>query len=144
DNTTRVSRTEYQYDGQTLGDTPDVVMHDNSFNPNAAPYEVCDCYQWDEWQINCLQWNCNWVSPYNSATNYRGNVTEITTYSDANGLAGPISETRRYDITGNMITASTSCCEQTSFNYTIDTQYAYALSKTRGSATDPYAQVTTS
>jgi YD repeat-containing protein len=43
-----------------------------------------------------------------------------------------------------LVTASTSCCEQTSFNYTVDTQYAYPISKTRGSATDPLAQVTTS
>jgi len=146
DNTTRVSRTDYQYDGQTLADTPDVVGHDVTHNPYAPPYEVCDCNEWDYWQINCLQWNCNWVSAYNSATDYRGNVTQVTTYAnvDNSSATGAITETRGYDITGNMVTASTSCCQQTSFNYTIDTQYAYPLSKTRGSATDAYAQVTTS
>ncbi|HYJ88252.1 MAG TPA: hypothetical protein VEW46_19460 [Pyrinomonadaceae bacterium] len=42
------------------------------------------------------------------------------------------------------MTASSSCCEQTSINYTVDTQYAYPLSQTRGSETDPLAQLTTS
>lgn len=142
----RLSRTEYQYDGQTLTDTPNVVMHDDTHNPYAEQYEQCDCNQWDEWQINCLQWNCYWTSAYNSATDFRGNVTQVTTYAnvDNSSATGAITETRRYDVTGNMVTASTSCCQQTSFNYTIDTQYAYPLSKTRGSATDPYTQVTTS
>lgn len=144
DNTTRVSRKDYQYDSQTLTDTPNVVMHDETHNPYAPLYEQCDCYEWDYWQIECLQWNCYWVGNYNSATDYRGNVTQVTTYADAAGATGAVTETRRYDITGNMVTASTSCCEQTTFNYTIDTQYAYPLSKTRGSATDPYAQVRTS
>lgn len=144
DTTTRLSRTEYQYDGQTLTDTPNVVMHDDTHNPNAPQYEVCDCNQWDEWQINCLQWNCYWRSDYNPATVYRGNVTQVTSYADAANLTGAMTETRRYDITGNLVTASTSCCEQTSFDYTSDTQYAYPQSKTRGSATDAYAQVTIS
>lgn len=146
DNTTRLSRTEYQYDGQTLTDTPGVVMHDDANNPYAPPYEVCDCNVWDYWQINCLEWNCYWRSDYNSTTDYRGNVTQVTSYANAAPATptGPITETRRYDVTGNLVTASTACCEQTSFNYTVDTQFAYPQSKTRGSATDAYAQVTTS
>lgn len=119
DNTTRVSRTEYQYDGQTLADTPGVIMHADNHNPYAP-------------------------SGYNPITDYRGNVTQVTTYADAIGLAGAVSETRRYDINGNMIKASTSCCEQRTISYPIDTQYGYPLSETRGSATDPYAQVKTS
>jgi len=144
DYSTRVSHIDYQYDGQTLTDTPNVVMHDDTSNPYAPPYEVCDCYEWDYWQIECVQWNCYWRSDYNPATDVRGNVTQVTSYADAYNLAGAVTETRRYDITGNVATASTSCCEQTSFNYTLNTQYAYAESKTRGSASDPYTQVTTS
>src|SRR5262249_26648726 len=64
--------------------------------------------------------------------------------SDGTGLTGAITETRRYDITGNMVNKSVIAGEQTTFNYTVDTQYAYPLSKTCGSATDPYAQITTS
>jgi len=44
-----------------------------------------------------------------------------------------------------MVTASTSCCEQMSFGYTLNTQFAHPESQTRGSA-DPNAteRITTS
>jgi len=139
-----LSRTEYQYDGQTLTDAPSVGMHNDAYNPYAPQWEQCDCWQWDEWQINCLQWNCYYVSNYNPATDYRGNLTQMTNYSDGTALTGPITETRRYDITGNMLTKSAIAGEQTTFNYTIDTQFAYPASETRGSTTNAFAQVTTS
>lgn len=142
DNATRVSRTEYQYDGQTLTETPDVVMHDDASDPNAPQYEVQYCNEWDYWQINCLQWDSYWMSDYNSTTDYRGNVTQVTRYANAGTepASGAITETRRYDITGNLVTASTSCCQQTSINYTSDTQYAYPQSQTRGSS-DPNSAI---
>jgi RHS repeat-associated protein len=59
-------------------------------------------------------------------------------------LGGSVTETRRYDTTGNLVIASTSCCEQTTILFTSDTHYAYPQSKTRGSAIDPYAQLTIS
>jgi len=69
----------------------------------------------------------------------------VKRYGDAPNLAGAISETRRYDITGNLVTVSgSSCCEQISFRYTSTTQYAYPTAITRGAA-DPNspARVTT-
>jgi RHS repeat-associated protein len=148
DGVTRVSRTDYQYDGQTLTNTTGVVMHDDASNPYAPDqwFEPGGCCEYDA-QDNCIQYCGGYYwNPYVPATDYRGNVTQMTTYANAGAepASGAITETRRYDITGNLVTASTSCCEQTSFNYTMDTQYAYPLSQTRGSATDPYAQVTTS
>ena len=134
---------------------PDVVQHDLAFNPHAEAEG--HCFWDDDWSDPDCQWSVlarsawaariiarRFICPYDPATDYRGNVTQVTTYADAINLTGPVTETRRYDITGNLVTASTSCCEQTSFNYTVDTQYAYPLSQTRGSATDPYAQVMTS
>jgi RHS repeat-associated protein len=118
DDMTRVSHTEYQYDGQTLENTPGVIGH----SPNHNPYSPS----------------------YNSITAYRGNVTQITTYAEAIGPSLPVDESRRYDITGNLIKTSTSCCEQITFSYTSDTGYGFPLSQTTGSATDSYAQVTTS
>jgi len=153
DNVTRLSRTEYQYDGQTLTAAPNVVMHDQSHNPHADAEGFCYWdYDWNDpdctgscWDYNCDGY-CNqiWNCPYDYSTEYRGNITQITRYANAVGLTGAVSETRRYDVTGNQVKSSTSCCEQTTSNYTIDTQYAYPLSKTRGSATDPYKQVITS
>src|SRR5439155_23322083 len=40
-NNSRISRTEYQYDGQALGATPSVVQHDQAFNPHAAEEGYC-------------------------------------------------------------------------------------------------------
>jgi RHS repeat-associated protein len=148
DNLTRASRTEYQYDGQTLTDAPGVVMHQDASNPYAPPTWVPGY-----WTSDCSVSPCRqvWVpgyyqAVYDPSTDYRGNVTQVTSYANAviDPATIPITQTRRYDITGNLVTASTSCCQQTSFNYTGSTQYAYPLSKTRGSATDAYAQVTTS
>jgi RHS repeat-associated protein len=153
DYVTRVSRTEYQYDGQALSATPNVVQHDQAFNPHADAEGFC---YWDyDWYDpdctgNCYDYSCDgycpqyYVCPYDSSTDYRGNLTQITSYADAVNLTGAVAETARYDTTGNVVTTSTSCCQQTSFNYTSDTQYADPLSQTRGSASDPYAQVTTS
>jgi hypothetical protein len=147
--TTRESRTEYTYDGGTLQDTPGVVQHDDASNPYDPQYLVPgECWtECDEMlKPPCTEY-CEpeyYTSDYNPQTNYRGNVTAVKTYTEASTLAGPITETRSYDITGNMVTASTSCCEQTSYTYQSATQYAYPASVTRGSATDTTQQVKTS
>ncbi|MCA1579373.1 MAG: DUF4214 domain-containing protein [Acidobacteria bacterium] len=141
DNVTRVARTEYQYDGQTLQDAPNVVGHAYNHNPYGPQYEICDCGMWDHWQQDCLQWNCYWTSDYNPLTDYRGNVTQITSYTTAANLTGALVETRRYDITGNLVRGSSSCCDETSFTYTDAMQYSAPMSETRGSPTDPYTQV---
>lgn len=149
DNTTRVSRTEYQYDGQPLANTPGVIMHDDAYNPHFEPILMPgDCY-WD-----CMVpagepciWTCDpdwWFNPYNAATDYRGNVTQETSYVDAVDLTGAVIETNRYDMTGNVITTSNSCCQQTSTTFTVDSYYAHPISETRGSDTDGFSQVTTS
>jgi RHS repeat-associated protein len=153
DGLTRVSRTDYQYDGQTLTATPNVVQHDLAFNPHAEAEGYCF---WDsDWsdpdcngpcvpgELMGCDGHCPQIffCPYDPSTDYRGNITQVTRYGDAINLTGAVTEARRYDITGNVVTATTSCCVQTSFNYTIDTQYAYPLSQIRGSATDPFAQV---
>lgn len=70
----------------------------------------------------------------------RGNVTNVKRYADAQNYWSdpiPLTETRNYDICGNLVTASTSCCEQTSFVHTVNTQYAWPSTVYRGSASDP-------
>ena len=153
DNVTRVSRTEYQYDGQPLTAAPGVVMHDQAANPWAENEGYC---YWDnDWNDpdctgSCWDYNCDgycnqiWVCPYDYSTEFRGNLTQATTYADAINLTSPVTETRRYDVTGNLVTLSSSCCEQTSFNYTINTQFGYPESKTRGSTSDWHSQITNS
>ena len=155
DNVTRVSRTVYQYDGQPLTAAPNVVMHNQASNPHADAEGFCfwqpdpfdpDCYSGCPPELMGCDGFCPEVynCPYDSSTDYRGNVTQVTTYANASNLTGAIAETRRYDVTGNMVKESAACCEETNIGYTINTQYAYPESNTRGSATDGLAQVTTS
>jgi RHS repeat-associated protein len=151
DGVTRVSRTEYTYDGGTLQNTPGVVQHSDQFNPYAPV--TTQPGHWITQCTGCPPCSCVpvWVPPstysaYKPETNYRGNVTQVKTYADATNPteATAVVETSSYDINGNMVIASTSCCQQTSFNYTVATKYAYPESQTRGSATEALAQVTTS
>ena len=154
DNVTRVSRTEYQYDGQPLTAAPGVVMHSQASNPHADAEGFCYWdYDWNDPDCTggCWDWGvCDgycqqiWICPYDSSTDYRGNVTQVTTYANAANATDAVTETRRYDVTGNMVSASTACCDQTTLNYTVDTQYAYPNSTTRGSATDANVQIVTS
>ena len=146
DDTTRVSRTEYQYDGQYLADTPGVTHHWEASTPYAPIYQNC-YYQWNEYTYS-YDYVCDpaW-SEYDPATDARGNVTNVKRYADAPNYGSDtnaIVETRTYDICGNLRVASTSCCAQTSFAYNVNTQYAWPVSVTRGSASDPTQQNTTS
>ncbi len=146
DDTTRVSRTEYQYDGQYLTDTPGVTHHWDASNPYAPIYQNC-YYQWNEYTYS-YDYVCDpaW-SEYDPATDARGNVTNVKRYADAPNYGSDpnaIVETRTYDICGNLRVASTSCCAQTSFAYNVNTQYAWPVSVTRGSASNPTQQNTTS
>jgi len=145
DGVTRVSRTDYQYDGQTLTNTPGVVMHSPAYDPYAPTETICDWWP-NPHNPDSDIYECRSFNPYNPATDYRGLTTQVTTYANAGAepASGAITETRRYDITGNLVTASTSCCQQTSIGFTSATQYAYPSSQTQGSPTDATAQVATS
>ncbi|MDQ3802888.1 MAG: DUF4214 domain-containing protein [Acidobacteriota bacterium] len=146
DGTTRVSQTEYVYDGQPLADAPGVVMHLDSHDPYAPQYWVEEyCYEDCSDPYMSCRLVCEpgyWTSDYNPSTDFRGNVTEVKTYANAAALTGAVTEGRTYDINGNQVTASTSCCEQTAVTYTSATQYAYPSSRWRGSATDSAVRVT--
>jgi YD repeat-containing protein len=144
----KVSRTDYEYDNyaaQPFTNAPGVIQHDFTHDyfttvmvdgPNCIEWEPLECRLMAPCQI-CLAWEQ--VNGYKSTTEKRGNITKVTTYADAQNLTGAIIETRAYDITGNVVKASSACCEQTSILYddpntvgVIDTQYAYPVSQTRG------------
>ncbi len=154
---TKASWTEYEYDNyqsQPLANTPGVIQHDYTYDPYTTETRDGDtCLLWeedpscDEPTLSPCQWCIEYeqVNAYDPSTAARGNVTKVKNYTDAQNHTGEISETRSYDITGNMVTATTSCCQQMSFQYTSATQYAYPESRTRGSS-DPNSpdRVTTS
>ncbi|MDQ3797916.1 MAG: hypothetical protein M3384_00550, partial [Acidobacteriota bacterium] len=155
DGVTRVNRTELTYDegAEYLADTPGVINHNESYSPYAPSYWVEQwCVEYDPYWGHCTQWDGGyWQSAYNPQTAFRGQVTKIKTYADAAGLNNNTAEieTRSYDITGNLVTASKYCdaatqCENLFITYTSATQYAYPQSTTRGSASNANTQVVTS
>ncbi len=139
-NNVPLSRMEYNYDETTPANTSAAVTHhDYTYDPYTTQQ---NCYPvYDEWG-NWLYDDC--YSAFDATTNYRGNVTTVKRYPTPGSNVGLVSETLAYDKTGNLITASTSCCEQTTFTYNVNTQFAYAESQTRGSASDPAQRVNTS
>jgi RHS repeat-associated protein len=161
DDATRLSRTEYQYDGRDLTDNPGMAQHNIAYNPYAPDREVCeqvpdpndpDCNGLcPEFSPDCdgicpYVLYCYPVPQYDWRTGYRGNVTQIKRYADAASLdqGTAVVETRTYDVAGNVREQTTSCCEKTTFNYTTNTQYAWPESQTSGSPSDQNKQNTAS
>jgi YD repeat-containing protein len=163
DDVTRLSRTEYQYDGAGLTDNPGMVQHNSWYNPHTPDREVCETYP-DPNDVDCTgcpppplecpvdDGECRYITScssyrqYDPATLYRGNVTQVKRYADATGLdqGTAVVETRTYDVAGNVRVQTTSCCEKTTFNYTTNTQYAWLESQTSGSPSDTSKQITSS
>ena len=114
DDVTLLLRAGYQYDGGSLINNPGMGRHNITYNQHAPEYDP--------------------------ATLYRGNLTQINRYADASTV---IVETRTYDIAGNM-RAQNTCCDQATFTYTTNTQYAWPDSQTGGSPSDPAQQNTSS
>lgn len=155
DGVTRVNRTEITYDEDAwnLAETPGVINHYNSYNPHAPQYWVDPyCIEYDPWYGYCTSWGGGYYeSEYNPATAYRGLVTTIKSYADAASLNSNTAaiETRRYDMTGNLIKATRYCdastpCENIQTTFTSATQYAYPQSTTRGSESTANTQIVTS
>ncbi len=144
------SRTDYEYDnyqGNPLVNTPGVIQHKQDHNPFNTGTYACNC----RWECEpgasltppeCpgggppTYWVCDTCYVYDSSTAFRGNITKVTSYSDAQAQTGAIYENRSYDITGNLVANSAACCEQKSYVYTDATKYAYPESSTHGAA-DP-------
>jgi RHS repeat-associated protein len=141
---TPISRVDYAYDNYgtnhaNLTGRPGIIMHEPAFDPFQETQESCDwvCYEYDPWWVNCInwQWVCNYYNPYDPATDYRGNVTSVTTYPDTSNTSTAITHATTYDIAGNVITTQVNCCQLKTFSYTDnpDTHtYAYPTSETRG------------
>jgi RHS repeat-associated protein len=141
DNSTRASRTEYQYDqhlGQALINTPSVPQHELSHDPYDPGNTYCD-WVWND-LTSSWEYVCNTYYTYDAGTDYRGNITTVKRYADAQNYSSDpnvIVETRYHDICGNVRIASTACCNQISYDYTSVTAYAWPSSVTRGDAATP-------
>lgn len=150
----RAARTDYEYDNniivsgtanQNLKATPGVTMHFSSFDPYTT--ETADgpnCLAWDyfdpydPYSRYCVLYEQ--VSVYDPNTAFRGNLSKTTSYADAPNLTNTTAQTKQYDVTGNLTAESASCCELKTFDYTVNTQYAYPTTQTRGSS-DPNSPI---
>ena len=138
-----LSLTKYEYDSSAgkPSNTPRVVSHDEAYNPYAPKYWVppdnyLDCTDPDPpAKPTCTKVHEDgyWDSVYKPGTDYRGNITKITRYANAANQTGAIADSFDYDMDGNVVARRPSCCEVTSFDYKLDTQYAYPATVSRGS-----------
>ncbi|HEY6803269.1 MAG TPA: DUF4214 domain-containing protein, partial [Pyrinomonadaceae bacterium] len=83
----------------------------------------------------CTLWEWQLIDTYNlydPNTDYRGNVTAVTTYTDAPGASGSITHASTYDIAGNETSAQVDCCHLKTFTYTNTYNYAYPESVVSG------------
>src|ERR1044072_4179165 len=144
---TPVSRIDYAYDQYgtshaNLTARDDIIMHDPAFDPFHPPEENChwrECLEYYDGQCVTWDWVCDYNPIYDSSTDYRGNVTSVTTYPDATTTSGAITHSTTYDIAGNVTTAQVDCCQLKSFTYSGageegDHDYANVISVTSGDA----------
>ncbi|MEQ1606438.1 MAG: RHS repeat-associated core domain-containing protein [Pyrinomonadaceae bacterium] len=146
----RLTRTVYSYDGATLEAASGIVQHDYTYDPYTSETVNGSCLLWNPDGAGCSyegEWvdvGGNWyicgcetydqVSAFNSATAYRGNLTNVTTYTDGAAATGAISYDYTYDIAGNERTSTTNCCQQIGSSYSTATQYLLPDSITKGSS----------
>lgn len=107
------------------------------FRPDYGTHE-CNChYVCDpgDFPPHCPM-ECDWCPNYDTSTNNRGNVTKVTQFSDATleTDSNASVHTMSYDVTGNVIQASMSCCQLKTIEYSATNQYAYPTKQTKGTA----------
>ncbi|MBK8147469.1 MAG: hypothetical protein IPK58_04465 [Acidobacteria bacterium] len=76
---------------------------------------------------------------YGAASAYRGNVTKVTSFSDASLTTdtNAVVNEFNYDIAGNNVSATLSCCNAKTIDYGSSfsqTGYAYPVKETKGSS----------
>jgi RHS repeat-associated protein len=74
---------------------------------------------------------------YGSSYTSRGNLTSLTTYSDAATPSGADTKNFTYDTLGNTLTAQVNCCQQKQFNYSSTTQWSAPDSVVSGPSGGP-------
>jgi len=73
---------------------------------------------------------------YSPASAYRGNVTKVTSFSDATLTTDPNADVTEYnyDIAGNNVSATLSCCNLKTIAYDKANEYAFPITETKGSS----------
>ncbi|MBA2335854.1 MAG: RHS repeat protein, partial [Blastocatellia bacterium] len=139
-----VSKGAYEYDnnGEALNSLniqyrTDISAggHDVRYNPQTPPSgQECEALRCQD------EHQCCWEVPiYQEDTRFRGNVTRVTAFADATlaSDANAVVSTVKYDIAGNVVETSGSCCELKTTTYSNANHYAYPMSETRTGANAP-------
>lgn len=140
-----VARTEFKYDEVSqLQATPNVVQHNPAYNPNQGTHTEghweCDGQpgppRCDDGTGTNSTIPATWVPVEvpNADPRYysRGNVTTVTSFANAELMSDPSIKSIGYDMTGNVIKASMSCCNVKSIEYDPVNEYAYPTIVTKG------------
>ena len=95
-------------------------------------------YRYDEYSL-VARTDAGQLAP---APAQRGNLTAVKRYANAGSLdeATAAVETRNYDACGNVVTQTTACCQQTSFEFNVNTRYGWPALIRGGSPTDTTKQ----
>lgn len=144
-----VSKTLYEYDGNSLAyysdpNRIDPATYDQSYDPGSGSYQVwvCRCDgEISESPDSCPGGGyptCGWETRYyyDPSTGYRGNVTKISRMLDTS--SGIPSTTRdditdiHYDMAGNVVSSTVSCCNVKAISYDKANEYAFPVSETMG------------
>lgn len=132
---------EYDHNGNdtTLGELDGIDetgTHSTYYNPSHPPTseEVCPLASSGD---NCIT---IYHPGYGAGSAYRGNVTKTTRFSDATLATDSNADVDNYnyDIAGNVISATLSCCQLKTIEYGstfAETGYAFPTKETKGSST---------
>jgi RHS repeat-associated protein len=74
---------------------------------------------------------------YPASFTARGNLTQVTRYSNAAAGTGAIPRTFTYDMLGNLLSADLDCCNKKTWIFDQTTSYAFPASITKGSSPGP-------
>jgi YD repeat-containing protein len=129
-----VAQTDYEYDNGSadvrnyLTNRTDLIMFDSSYNPFVVPptEEICE-YDYDPPrppQQFCIPANLQ----------KHGNLTKVTVYANAqsNPPTGAETQNFNYDVAGNLVKASATCCNQKEWTYNKTYEYAFPVEEKQG------------
>ncbi|MBI1763666.1 MAG: RHS repeat protein [Acidobacteria bacterium] len=136
--------TKYYYDNQDVGVSgqlllprsnaygyDDVLYHCHTYDP----YGAMEYFYYDY----CPDYCFNWGVPYDPATDYRGNLTKVERYPVPTAPSNPppndLNTTKfKYDIAGNVVEESASCCKLREYTYIKANEYTWPTEIKRGNA----------
>jgi RHS repeat-associated protein len=153
---TDLARVDYEYDNYgtshaNMTARSDIIMHLQTHDPFQEDQEIWEwvCTDWHMVGEELVCTNYEWqmtgtFNYYDSNSDYRGNVTSATTYTDAPGALGAIIHDTYYDIAGNVTRAEVDCCQEETIAYNKTFEYAYPVSITKGDPGGLHLTTTTS